>query len=75
MVFARSTPLRRDDPVYPRGTSLLAIRESTINLFSSAQKGSLYGADSVPSLTKVVIVRFISRRRPNLGKEHAKRQD
>jgi len=42
MVFARSTPLRRDDPVYPRGTSLLAIRESTINLFSSAQKGSLY---------------------------------
>jgi len=44
MAFVRSTPLRRDDPVYPRGTSLLAIRESTINLFSSTQKGSGFPA-------------------------------
>jgi len=37
MVFVRS-PLRRDDPVHPHGTSLLAIRESTINLFAAFKR-------------------------------------
>lgn len=41
---------------YSRGTSLLAIRESTINLFSNVQKGSLYSADSIQSLTKVITI-------------------
>lgn len=60
-VFVRLAPLRRNDPAYPRGTSLLRTRANRLSIYLASEgEISLRHTDSVSNLARVIRIIFAS---------------